>query len=66
MDVVYEALKKTGMTDNEAHEVASKINRQDDLATKADLAELKAEIFKMQFMIAFLIIAAVGLIVRFL
>ncbi len=65
MDIVYEALKKTGMTDNEAHEVASKINRQDDLATKADLAELKAEIFKMQFVIAFLIIAAVGLIIKF-
>ena len=24
MDIVYEALKKTRMTDNEAHEVASK------------------------------------------
>ena len=44
----------------------SKINRQDDLATKADLAELKAEIFKMQFVIAFLIIAAVGLLIQFL
>ena len=45
MDTVFTALKKIpGITEDEAHEVASKLNRSDDVATKVDLAELKVEL----------------------
>ena len=45
MDTVFTALKKIpGITGGVAHEVASKLNRSDDVATKVDLAELKVEL----------------------
>ena len=51
MDIVYEALKKVpGITDTEAHEVASKISQPDkDMATKADIKDMviKADIKDM-------------------
>ena len=41
MDIVYEALKKIpGMTDNEAHEVPSKLSKPDDFATKSDIEKM--------------------------
>ena len=67
MDMVYEAIKKIpGMTADEAHEVVSKLSKTDDVATKADLAELKAELLKQQVVVALLVIAAVGLMIKFL
>ena len=48
MDVVYNVLKKIpGVSDEEVHQAASKLSRADDLATKADLAELKAEMYQL-------------------
>ena len=40
MDTVFPALKKIpGMTEDEAHEVASKLSRSGEVANKVDLAE---------------------------
>ena len=49
MDIVYEALKKIpGITDHEAHEVANRISRSDEVITReildASLATLKSDI----------------------
>ena len=44
MDIVYEAIKKIpGITDYEAHEVATKLGSREHLAPKSDIFELKAE-----------------------
>ena len=45
MDVIYDTIKKIpGVTDSEAHEVATKLGSREDVATKSDIFELKAEI----------------------
>ena len=50
MDVVYKAIKKIpGITNDEAHEVATQLKSREDLATKADLAELKTELISEMY-----------------
>ena len=69
MDAVYEALKKV-MPDTQAHEVATKFNRLDEVVTKADLevalAKQETKIVKQIYAVAGVIIAAVGLMIKFL
>ena len=65
MDIVYEALKKIpGMSDNDAHEVASKLNRFDDVATKADILELKIEIRSIKWVIGLLVALNIGMFLK--
>ena len=48
MGIVYETIKKIpGVSDNEAHEVASRLGKSSDVATKADLEKLKAEMYTL-------------------
>ena len=48
MDIVYETIKKIpGVSDNEAHEFASRLGKSSDVATKADLEKLKAEMYAL-------------------
>ena len=71
MDIVYEALKKIpGISDSMVHEVATKINRMDDVATKeyidAVIAQLETRLIKQIYGAVAIIIAAVGLMIKFL
>ena len=71
---LYNTLRKIdGVTDGEAKEAVADVASSKEVATKADIAEiktamaeLKAEILKQQLGIAILIIAAVGLMIKFL
>ena len=76
MDAVYEGLKNI-MPDIEAHEVANKFNRLDEVATKADLetalAKQETKLIKQMYAVAGVILAgvsiivtAVGLVLKFL
>ena len=71
-DMVFNILKKlSNVTSNEAHELAIKINRIDDVATKADVNAIKenmatkADVEKMGRLLAMWVVivavAAVGL-----
>ena len=71
MDIVYEAIKRIpGITTDEAHEVATQLKSREDLATKADLLELKTELISEMYrlhnrMIMWLVVvglAVVGII----
>ena len=71
---LYNALRKTPeISDAEAKEAVADIMGSKEVATKSDIAEiktamaeLKLEILKQQLGIAILIIAAVGLMIKFL
>ena len=67
---LYNVLTKMGATPEEAKEAIADIASSKDTVTKADLraaiAELKAEMLKQQLVVAVLIIAAVGLMIKFL
>ena len=71
---LYNALRKIPeISDAKAKEVIADVASSKEVATKADIAEiktamaeLKAEILKQQLGIAILIIAAVGLMIKFL
>ena len=71
---LYNALRKIPeISDAEAKEVIADVASSKEVATKSDIAEiktamaeLKAEILKQQLGIAILIIAAVGLMIKFL
>ena len=67
---LYNVLTKMGATPEEAEKAIADIASSKDMATKADLraaiAELKAEMLKQQLVVAVLIIAAVGLMIKFL
>ena len=71
---LYNALRKIPeISDAEAKEAVADIMGSKEVATKSDIAEiktamveLKAEILKQQLGIAILIIAAVGLMIKFL
>ena len=61
--VLYETLKKIdGVTPQEAKEAASSVASAKEVATKTDLANLKAEIFKQLYVVTGIIIAGVGLL----
>ena len=71
MDIVYETLRKIpGIRDTAVREVATKINRMDDLATKeyinAVIAQLGTRLIKQIYGAAAIIIAAMGLMIKFL
>ncbi len=71
MDIVYETLKKIpGISDSAVHEVATKINRVDDVATKeyidAVIAQLETRLIKQIYGAVAIIIAAMGLMIKFL
>ena len=71
MDIVYETLKKIpGISDSAVHEVATKINRMDDVATKeyinAVIAQLETGLIKQIYGAVAIIIAAMGLMIKFL
>ena len=67
---LYNVLTKMGATPEEAEKAIADIASSKDTVTKADLraaiAELKAEMLKQQLVVAVLIIAAVGLMIKFL
>ena len=71
---LYNALRKIPeVSEAEAKEAVADVASSKEVATKADIteiktamAELKAEILKQQLGIAILIIAAVGLMIKFL
>ena len=72
---LYNVLTKLGATPDEAEkavsdvasskEVATKADIK-DMATKADLAELETKLTKQMYAVAGIIIAAVGLMIKFL
>ena len=70
---LYNALTKLGLKPDEAKEAVADVASSKEVATKSDIAEvktamteLKLEILKQQLGIAILIIAAVGLMIKFL
>ena len=63
MDIVYEAIKKIpGITNDEAHEVATKLRSREEVATKKDFAELKDELTWRMVIMAGVILAGVGVL----
>ena len=69
---LYNALTKLGLGHDEAKEAVADAASNKDVATKADIAEVKAEIRAMKWMLGLLvainiafIVSAVSLLIRF-
>ncbi len=69
---LYNALTKLGLDHDEAKEAVADVASNKDVATKADIAEVKAEIRAMKWMLGLLvainiafIVSAVSLPIRF-
>ncbi|MBC6414607.1 MAG: hypothetical protein GDA45_06985 [Chromatiales bacterium] len=67
---LYTALTKLGLSPEEAKEAVADVASSKDVATKADLANLEIRLTKLIFTVALInsgiIIAAVGLMIKFL
>ena len=61
---VYDALISAGAPEDQARAAAAAIPIQDNLATKQDLAELKAEIAVLKFAIFTFFPITIGLLVK--
>ena len=60
---LYESLRKIdGVSPEEAKEAADSVASAKEVATKADVANLKAEIFKQLYVVTGIIIAGVSLL----
>ena len=63
---LYNVLTKLGATPDEAEKAVSDVASSKDVATKTDLAELETKLTKQMYTVAGIIIAAVGLMIKFL
>ena len=63
---LYNALTKLGLKPDEAKEAVADVASSKNVATKADLAELETRLTKQIYAVAGIIIAAVGLMIKFL
>ena len=64
---LYNLLKRIpDATDNEVEKAVDDVASSKDIATKADIVELEIKLTKQMYAIAGIIIAAVGLMIKFL
>ena len=63
---LYNVLTKLGATPDEAEKAVSDVASSKEVATKTDLAELETKLTKQMYVVAGIIIAAVGLMIKFL
>ena len=63
---LYNVLTKVGATPEEAEKAVADVASSKNVATKTDLAELETKLTKQMYMVAGIIIAAVGLMIKFL